>query len=66
LRFQARRGGFWPGGDLDRMVEERLALIRTPSGVHYERRSASGKYLEILFNSSTTAASSRSIATSPN
>ena len=31
------------------MVEERLALIRAPGGVHYERRSASGKSLEILF-----------------
>ena len=49
LRYQARRGDFGQAGDLDRIVEERLAMIRTPSGVHYERRSASGKYLEILF-----------------
>jgi|GEM_PF-505611 len=49
LRYQARRGDFGQAGDLDRMVEERLALIRAPGGVHYERRSASGKYLEILF-----------------
>ena len=49
LRYQARRGDFGQAGDPDRMVEERLALIRAPGGVHYERRSASGKYLEILF-----------------
>ncbi|MEA2879827.1 MAG: hypothetical protein QOF14_5023 [Hyphomicrobiales bacterium] len=49
LRYQARRGDFGQAGDLDRMVEERLALIRAPGGVHYERRSASGRYLEILF-----------------
>jgi len=49
LRYQARRGDFGQAGDPDRMVEQRLAMIREPSGVHYERRSASGKYLEIMF-----------------
>ena len=49
LRFQARRGDFGQAGDPDRLVEERLALIRNPGGVHYERRSASGKFLEITF-----------------
>src|SRR4029077_5139523 len=28
---------------------ERLAMIRSPGGIHYERRSASGKFLEIKF-----------------
>src|SRR5204863_373019 len=49
LRFQARRGDFGQVGDPDRVVEERLAMIRNPVGIHYERRSASGKYLEITF-----------------
>ena len=49
LRFQARRGDFGQAGDPDRLVEERLAMIRKPGGVHYERRSASGKFLEITF-----------------
>src|SRR5205085_6833081 len=49
LRYQTQRGDFGQTGDPERMVEERLALIRKPSGVHYERRSASGKFLEITF-----------------
>src|SRR2546423_1621714 len=49
LRFQARRGDFGQAGDPDRLVEQRLAMIRNPGGIHYERRAASGKYLEITF-----------------
>ena len=49
LRHQAQRGDFGPVHDIDEVVEERLALIREPGGLHYERRSASGKYLEIMF-----------------
>ncbi|MEJ0076698.1 MAG: PAS-domain containing protein [Alphaproteobacteria bacterium] len=49
LRYQAERGDFGSIENVDEIVEERLAMIREPSGVHYERRSASGKYLEIMF-----------------
>jgi signal transduction histidine kinase/DNA-binding NarL/FixJ family response regulator/FtsZ-binding cell division protein ZapB len=49
LRYQAQRGDFGEAEDVDEVVEQRLALIRGPTGVHYERRSASGKYLEIMF-----------------
>ncbi len=49
LRHQAQRGDFGPVHDIDEVVEERLALIREPGGLHYERRAASGKYLEIMF-----------------
>src|SRR5256714_3808108 len=49
LRFQARRGDFGQAGDPDQLVEQRLAMIRNPGGIHYERRAASGKYLEITF-----------------
>src|SRR2546423_3295687 len=49
LRYQARRGDFGQAGDPDRLVEQRLAMIRNPGGIHYERRAASGKYLEITF-----------------
>src|SRR5436305_631142 len=49
LRFQARRGDFGQAGDPDRLVEQRLAMIRNPGGIHYERRAASGQYLEITF-----------------
>src|SRR5688572_13562875 len=41
LRHQAQRGDFGPVHDIDEVVEERLALIRGPGGLHYERRSAS-------------------------
>ena len=47
--IQAQRGDFGPVHDIDEVVEERLALIREPGGLHYERRAASGKYLEIMF-----------------
>src|SRR5204863_317166 len=49
LRYQAQRGDFGDFKSIDEVVNRRLRLIREPSGVHYERRSASGKYLEIMF-----------------
>src|SRR2546421_4101632 len=49
LRFQARRGDFGQVGDPDRLGEHRLAMIRNPGGIHYERRARSGTYLEIMF-----------------
>jgi PAS domain S-box-containing protein len=49
LRYQAERGDFGEAGNVDALVEQRLAMIREPHGVHYERRAASGKYLEIMF-----------------
>jgi PAS domain S-box-containing protein len=49
LRYQVRRGDFGPTDDIEKTVEERLALIRTSDGTRYERRAASGKYLEFTF-----------------
>src|SRR3954464_13996945 len=49
LRYQAERGDFGPPDNIEELIEQRLAMIREPSGVHYERRSASGKFLEIMF-----------------
>src|SRR3954452_13871251 len=49
LRYQAERGDFGPPDNVEELIEQRLAMIREPSGVHYERRSASGKFLEIMF-----------------
>ncbi len=49
LRHQAERGDFGETDSLEDLVNQRLAMIREPGGVHYERRSASGKYLEIMF-----------------
>jgi PAS domain S-box-containing protein len=49
LRHQAERGDFGPLANVDEVVEKRVRMIREPGGIHYERRSASGKYLEIMF-----------------
>src|SRR4051812_32909163 len=49
LRYQAQRGDFGEVENAEEIVKQRLAMIREPGGIHYERRSASGKYLEIMF-----------------
>jgi PAS domain S-box-containing protein len=49
LRFQAERGDFGPADDLEQMVQERFAITFNPGGSHFERRVASGKYLEFNF-----------------
>src|SRR4029079_17342555 len=49
LRYQAERGDFGAAENVDQLVENRLTMIRGAGGMHYERRSASGKYLEIHF-----------------
>src|SRR5207302_4286407 len=46
LRFQAGRGDFGPADDIERIVAERTALLRRPDGCRYERRAASGRYIE--------------------
>jgi PAS domain S-box-containing protein len=50
LRFQAERGDFGQTEDVEKTVEQRVRMIRAPEGVRYERSAASGKYLEITFN----------------
>lgn len=49
LRCQAERGDFGPVEDVDRLVRERAALILTPGGTRYERRTASGRFVEFSF-----------------
>ena len=52
LRYQGRRGDFGPVKDeaeLEAMVEQRVKLMRTPGGTHYERRTASGRIVEFNF-----------------
>jgi len=52
LRFQARRGDFGPvesKKDLERIVQERAAMFRTPGGSRYERRMGNGRYVEASF-----------------
>ena len=49
LRFQAERGDFGPVEDVDRLVREHAARILTPGGTRYERRTASGRFVEFSF-----------------
>jgi len=47
LRFQARRGDFGEVQDVEAEVGKRVAIMR--GGAQYERRAASGKYIEFTF-----------------
>ena len=52
LRFLARRGDFGPVASdqgIERVVQERVAIIRTPGGARYERRMSDGRYVELNF-----------------
>ena len=49
LRFQAERGDFGPVEDADRLVREHAKMILTPGGTRYERRTASGRFVEFSF-----------------
>ena len=49
LRFQAERGDFGPADDVERIVQERAALVLKPGGNRYERRTASGRHVEFNF-----------------
>ncbi|HWP15705.1 MAG TPA: ATP-binding protein, partial [Xanthobacteraceae bacterium] len=46
IRYQALRGDFGDTEDLERIVQERAALMRTPGGCRYERLTKSGRYIE--------------------
>ena len=49
LRFQAKRGDFGalPDDDIEREVERRVGMMR--SGIRYERRTDTGRFLEFNF-----------------
>ncbi len=49
LRFQAERGDFGPSDDVECTVQEWAARILKPEGNRYERRTASGRYVEFNF-----------------
>jgi PAS domain S-box-containing protein len=46
IRYQALRGDFGETDDIEQVVEERAALMRTPGGCRYERLTRSGRYIE--------------------
>src|SRR3954453_6080074 len=47
LRFQAERGDFGPIDDVDAEIEKRLGIMHR--GAPYERRTASGRFIEFVF-----------------
>jgi signal transduction histidine kinase/DNA-binding response OmpR family regulator len=49
LRFQTKRGDYGPAEDIERTVQQRAALILKPGGNRYERRTASGRYVQFNF-----------------
>src|ERR1044072_6390091 len=46
IRFQAERGDFGPADNFEELVESRARGMRTPGGSRYERRPASGRFIE--------------------
>ena len=46
LRYQAARGDFGETDDVEATVRERAAMMRTPDGFRYERRTKSGLHIE--------------------
>jgi len=46
IRYQAERGDFGSIDDIEKVVQSRAALMRTPGGSRYERRTPSGRFIE--------------------
>ncbi len=49
IRFQAARGDFGPAPDVERVVRERRAMMLTPGGVRYDRKTVSGRHVEFNY-----------------
>ena len=50
IRYQVQRGDFGPVDDVEKVTEERLAMLRTPGGLRYERQTQSGRFVEFSYN----------------
>jgi signal transduction histidine kinase/CheY-like chemotaxis protein len=50
VRFQVERGDFGPIGDIEKVVDERVAVLFTPGGARYERKTRSGHFIEFTFS----------------
>src|SRR5256885_1754613 len=46
IRYQAERGDFGPTDDIEKVIQSRAAVMRTPGGSRYERQTRSGRYIE--------------------
>jgi PAS domain S-box-containing protein len=49
IRYQALRGDFGPTADIEKTVQERATMMRTPGGYRYERQTRSGLYIEFTY-----------------
>ena len=49
IRYQALRGDFGETDDIEKVVQERAAMMRTPGGYRYERETRSGRYIEFTY-----------------
>jgi signal transduction histidine kinase/CheY-like chemotaxis protein len=49
IRYQALRGDFGPTDDIEKTVQERASMMRTPGGHRYERQTRSGLYIEFTY-----------------
>src|ERR1043165_1096791 len=49
IRLHAGRGEYGPADDIEALVKQSLARIRTPGGVRYERRMKNGRFIEFTF-----------------
>ena len=49
LRYQAERGDFGSADDIEKTVQERAEMMRTPGGIRYERRTVSGRYVQFQY-----------------
>ena len=46
IRYQAERGDFGSADDIEKVIQSRAVLMRTPGGSRYERRTPSGRFIE--------------------
>jgi len=51
IRLHATRGEYGPPDDIEALVKQSFARIRTPGGAHYERRLKNGRFIEFTFKS---------------
>jgi PAS domain S-box-containing protein len=49
IRYQAERGDFGPTDDVEKAVQQRADMMRTPGGYRYERPTQSGRYIEFTY-----------------
>jgi PAS domain S-box-containing protein len=49
VRYQVERGDFGPVEDVAKVVDERVRVLFTPGGAHYERKTLSGHFVEFTF-----------------